>query len=70
MLQLLYKYINHPDYPYTIVQHNIGQPYYFYSKTTLIGSIEKIDGVWKQVSGRQTLDEVVAGMGAYIEQNS
>ena len=70
MLKLIYKHNTHPDYPYTIVQSKPGEAYFFFARNTLIGSIEKVAGEWAQVSGRQTLDEVVQGMGKFIEKNS
>lgn len=69
-LQYRLEYPDFTDCTYSILQIRKGAPYQFFSKDTLIGSIEKVDGKWQQTSGRQTLDGIVEGMGAFIEKNS
>jgi len=61
------EYPGFTDLTYNIVQIKQGAPYQFYWKDTLIGGIEKVDVKWEQTSGRQTLDEIVEGMGKYID---
>ena len=71
MTRLQYKleYPGFTDYTYNILQIKQGAPYQFFFKDTLIGSIEKLDGEWQQTSGRQTLNEIVEGMGNFIDAN-
>ena len=71
MTRLQYKleYPGFTDYTYNILQIKQGAPYQFFSNDTLIGTIEKLDGKWQQTSGRQTLNEIVEGMGNFIDAN-
>jgi len=71
MTRLLYhlEYRSFTDYSYNILQIKQGAPYQFFSNDTLIASIEKLDGKWQQTSGRQTLNEIVEGMGNFIDAN-
>jgi len=72
MIKLQYK-LDHPnytDYHYNIIQLRAGDPYQFFRKDTLIGGIQKVNGTWKQTSGRETLDSIVESIGKFIEENS
>ena len=72
MLKLRYN-LKHPmrtDYHYQIFQIKPGDPYQFFFNDTMIGRIEKVDGKWEQISGRETLDSIVEDMGKFIEENT
>lgn len=74
MVELLFKF-NYPkntkcNCDYKLIQFNHGEPWKLFSMGgTLIGSLEKVNGVWEQTGGRQTLDEIVTGAGELIENN-
>jgi len=72
MLKLKYNFEHktYSNFTYDILQIKKGEPYQFFAKDKLVGAIEKINGKWEQTSGRQTLDEIVEGIGALIEQNT
>lgn len=72
MITLIYlhNHKNHPNTRYTIVQQKPGDLYYFYGpRGEPIGSLAKENGKWEQIGGRQTLDDVIEGMGKLIEEN-
>lgn len=67
-LEFPWKYGSGKLIVYTIIQETKGSPYFFYAKDTLIGSLDKADGFWIQVSGRQTLDSMIEEMGMFIQE--
>lgn len=67
MIDFIYK---HNDYPYRVVRFREGEAFQIFApKDILIGSISKVGDTWKQYSGRVMSDEIIEGVGKYIDDN-
>ncbi|PWS25926.1 hypothetical protein DHW03_19020 [Pedobacter yonginense] len=68
-LDFPWKFSNGKIIIYTIIQQAKDSPYFFYAHDNLIGSVNKVNGDWVQISGRQALDSVIEGIGMFIEEH-
>ena len=70
MIELAYR-CNLPDHAkhvYTLMQYDPTQPFAFMVDGVVIGKIDKIDGTWKQVSGKDTPQDVIADIGDFLDR--
>lgn len=71
-LTLQFKYPSNPlcNCTYKLIQFKVGVWTLFSVNGVQIGTLEKLNGIWEQVGGRQTLDEIVRAAGKLIDKSN
>ncbi|WP_316799550.1 hypothetical protein [Pedobacter frigidisoli] len=69
MIELAYRcdLPDHQHHVYTLMQYGSDEPFSYMIDGEVIGKLDKVEGSWKQLSGKDTPQEVINDIGSFLD---